>query len=224
MIDTGERAAVTAVEDYLRCDPNLAWFVRRNFHLRVHPDEEVTAQMHLLNLDPAAVRWIIQIHLHFDHVGGLGFFPRVQVLVARRELWPPPRGAAPCLWPSWYRPREIEYRRERLGSFAERWTLTQAGDVHLVPTPGHTAGHQSVILEDGDGATLWCFAGDAVFNEQQVWHGEIRGIVQDRATARRSTTMLRQLLLNAPTILLPSHDPHARERFAQRQIAQQPAG
>lgn len=43
LIDTGERAAVTDVEDYLRCDPSLAWFVRRNFHLRVHPDEEVTA-------------------------------------------------------------------------------------------------------------------------------------------------------------------------------------
>jgi N-acyl homoserine lactone hydrolase len=219
LIDTGERAEASAVEDYLACDPQLAWFVSRNFCLRVQPEEEVIAQMQRLNLDPAAVRWIIQTHLHFDHVGGLGFFPNAQVVVAKREIDRPPRGSAPCLWPSWYRPHAVEYQRAPLGPFAERWTLTRAGDLHLVPTPGHTQGHQSVILDDGDGATYWCFAGDAAFDERQVWQSEIAGIVHDRAASRRSMTTLRRLMQETPTIFLPTHDPQARVRFAQRQLA-----
>lgn len=75
VIDAGERSAASEPETYLACNPELRWFVSRNFGLLVRPEEEIERQMQQLNLDPAAVRWLVQTHLHFDHVGGLGGVP-----------------------------------------------------------------------------------------------------------------------------------------------------
>ena len=41
--------------------------------------------------------------------------------------------------------------------------LTLSGDIHLVPTPGHSSGHLSVILVKGDLSIV--FAGDASYSE-----------------------------------------------------------
>jgi glyoxylase-like metal-dependent hydrolase (beta-lactamase superfamily II) len=76
-----------------------------------------------------------------------------------------------------------------------------------------------VLLDDGDGQTYWCFAGDAAFTEQQIWRGELAGIVQDAVATRRSSATLRRLMEATPTIFLPSHDPESPARLKARQVA-----
>lgn len=215
LIDAGEVPAASAPETYLAASPDLRWFVGRNFRVLVRPHEDVAAQMRGLGLDPADVRWLVQTHLHFDHVGGLRFFPQAEVLVGRREFEHPPRGAAPALWPAWYRPRPVEYRRDQVGPFGRHFRLTRAGDVWLTPTPGHTLGHQSVVLEGGE--VRYVFAGDAAFSEEALLRDEMPGIVHDVGLTRETNRRLTRWLREEPSVFLPSHDPGATARLARRQ-------
>jgi hypothetical protein len=93
-------------------------------------------------------------------------------------------------------------------------TLTIAGDVHLLPTPGHTPGHFSVALEDDD--TVFFFAGDASYTEQLMVDGVLDGVTTDVAGGRDSIARIQELVATRPTVYLPTHDPVAPTRLAAR--------
>ena len=113
---------------------------------------------------PADVAWVINTHLHFDHAGGNTYrnaggevgvsFPRARYVVQRGELEFArrlnERTAAS------YLPRNFD---------AVPFSLVN-GETELLPgirclpTPGHTPGHQSVLVESG-GERL-CFLADVV--------------------------------------------------------------
>jgi glyoxylase-like metal-dependent hydrolase (beta-lactamase superfamily II) len=90
--------------------------------------------------------------------------------------------------------------------------VTRAGDVRLVPTPGHSRGHQSVLVRT-PGLTV-CLAGDATFDAGQLGSGRLAGICEDPGAAARSVALLRELVADRPTVYLPSHDPDAARRLA----------
>ena len=54
----------------------------------------------------------------------------------------------PNRWPSWFSPVPLNLAPEAFGPFATSRRLTAAGDVIAVGTPGHTANHLSVLVED----------------------------------------------------------------------------
>ncbi|MER8233972.1 MBL fold metallo-hydrolase [Streptomyces sp. NPDC101490] len=98
---------------------------------------------HPLTVPPSAVSLLVNCHLHFDHIGGNQRFPGVPALVQRTEL-----AAA----------RTDGYT---IGSLLPgvRWTEIDgeheiAPGVRIVPTPGHTEGHQSLVLDHGDRLTV----------------------------------------------------------------------
>ena len=94
--------------------------------------------------------------------------------------------------------------------------LTRAGDVRLLPTPGHTNGHLAVVL--GDGETTYFFAGDAAFSETQLLEGEVAGINQDVVATRDTLVRIRELTRRQPVVFLPTHDPASLARLAAKQI------
>jgi glyoxylase-like metal-dependent hydrolase (beta-lactamase superfamily II) len=77
------------------------------------------------------------------------------------------------------------------GPFAASRRLTAAGDVVAVATPGHTADHVSVVVEDQE--TTYFLAG---------------------ATLRA----ISQFAKDRPTVYLPTHDPESAVRLAGRRL------
>ncbi len=94
---------------------------------------------------PEDVVVVANCHLHVDHAGGNPDLPGRPVLVQRAEL---------------ELARTPDHTFRHLVDFpgADHRVLDGTAEiapgVHLVPTPGHTAGHQSVLVEAEEGGVL----------------------------------------------------------------------
>jgi glyoxylase-like metal-dependent hydrolase (beta-lactamase superfamily II) len=85
-------------------------------------------------IDPAEIGQVVLTHLHTDHIGWCvgGLFPHASVLLQRNEL-------------DWITPRLRELLpHDRLAPLDGDSQL--ASGVKVVATPGHTPGHQSVLV------------------------------------------------------------------------------
>ena len=90
------------------------------------------------------VRLAANCHLHFDHCGGNPMLTQVPVFVQGTELDTARRV------PDYTLPELIEGNRfERVSGQVE-----VLPGVSLMPTPGHTAGHQSLIVRQKDGVVI----------------------------------------------------------------------
>ncbi|MGH2955723.1 MAG: N-acyl homoserine lactonase family protein [Solirubrobacterales bacterium] len=189
----------------------------------VDESEEAGPAMRRLGLDPSDVRWVVMTHLHTDHAGGLGHFPESEFLVSRIELKAASgtlgrmRGFLPNRWPVWFHPREVDFPEEPLGPFPQSLALTDAGDVHLVSTPGHTAGHLSVVVQEEEAALF--FAGDTSYSEELMLRGAVDGVSPDASASAATLERIQEFASERPTVYLPAHDPASAERLAAREAA-----
>ena len=156
-------------------------------------------------------------HLHTDHAGGLHHFPKVEILVSRTEYQQATgmagliRGYLPNRWPTWFAPHLIDFAPETFGSFSSSYSLTQAGDVVLVPTMGHTARHLSVITKDGNESIF--LEGDTSYTQQLLLDGVVDGVSESDEVAQQTIQRIQNYLHSILTIYLPSHDPEAVTRL-----------
>ena len=84
--------------------------------------------------------------------------------------------------------------------------------MRLVPTPGHTKGHMSVVVDRG--ADLGLIAGDAGYSEAALVNGIVDGVAQDIRKHRDSTRRRRELCLRRPVITQFAHDPGSTHRLS----------
>jgi N-acyl homoserine lactone hydrolase len=103
------------------------------------------------DLSPADVRIVINSHLHFDHCGQNAVFKHAPFYIQRREL---DRARGDGRTTQWF--DFAGARFELVDGDAEI-----ADGVRVVATPGHTSGHQCVIVDTADGAGV--MIGDAAY-------------------------------------------------------------
>jgi N-acyl homoserine lactone hydrolase len=127
------------------------------------------------DLSPADVRIVINSHLHFDHCGQNAVFKHAPFYIQRSEL---------------DRARSEKSDVSEWFDFAgARFELVDgdaqiAEGVRVVATPGHTVGHQSVIVDTPDGGAV--MIGDAAYTAdiyQQADNADLskwRGQFSDR--------------------------------------------
>jgi N-acyl homoserine lactone hydrolase len=216
VVDTGETARASQPGHFPAWHPYFRFAVRA----RVAPEEEIGPQLKRLGFSPSDVRLVVLTHLHTDHAGGLDHFPDSEILVTREELafasgtLGRVRGYLPDRWPTWLQPTLVDFEHRPFGPFARSLALTRAADVTLLPTPGHTPGHLSVAVRDGDRVIL--LAGDVSYTEGLLLEDVPDGVTTDVAGARRAMALVRELAAAEPVVYLPSHDPQAVARLQER--------
>jgi N-acyl homoserine lactone hydrolase len=216
VIDTGDTAHTSEPGYFPWWHPYYKLGVR----LMVHPEDEIGPQMHALGIAPTDVRWVVMTHLHTDHAGGLHHFPKAAILVSRAEhqvasgFRGQVNGYLPQHWPTWFAPQLIDFAPEPFGPFPSSYSLTNAGDVHLVPTPGHTFGHLSVIVQEDEHALF--FAGDTSYTQQLMLEQAVDGVTSYEALYQQTSRQIRTYVQSTPTIYLPSHDPEGAHRLTNR--------
>jgi glyoxylase-like metal-dependent hydrolase (beta-lactamase superfamily II) len=131
-------------------------------------DRSIERNLAELGVEPDSIDLVIMSHLHFDHSGGTTrrhadavepVFRRAQHVVQARE------------WYDATHPHErnrASYLEENLLPIEAAGLLHKvdgevevAPGVRVLPTPGHTAGHQSVLISDGQGHHV-VFFGDVI--------------------------------------------------------------
>lgn len=111
-----------------------------------------------IGLSPADITLVINTHLHFDHCGQNAVFRHAPFYVQRAEL---DRAR-----------RESPHLSDWFDFMGARFELLD-GDAEILPglsviaTPGHTAGHQSVLVQTGDGFPE-LLIGDAAYKPPQL--------------------------------------------------------
>jgi N-acyl homoserine lactone hydrolase len=218
VVDTGEDARASQPGYFARWHPGL-----RSFRESVEPQQEIGPQLERLGIRPSDVRWVVLTHLHTDHAGGLHHFPGNEVLVTRAELefasgFPGRmRGyVANQQWPTWFRPTLVELEPEPFGPFPQSLRLTRAGDVTLVPLPGHTPGQIGVLIDESDRMVL--LAGDSSYNEDLMLRGKPDGVGADDDAERLTHQRIRSFAAAHPTVYLVAHDPDTGARLSERRL------
>jgi glyoxylase-like metal-dependent hydrolase (beta-lactamase superfamily II) len=124
----------------------------------------IVAALETAGFLPETVDVVAMSHLHFDHAGGLlrangeRAFPHATI-VAQKAEWEVALGENPRLVASYVQP-ELE--------LVKSWGVQGQVDgeheimpgVTVVPTGGHSAGHQVIIVRGGDGGRTLAFFGD----------------------------------------------------------------
>ena len=139
---------------------------------------------------------LVNCHLHVDHAGQNGHVPGVPIYVQPTE---------------WETAHTTDYTVLEWIDFPGARYVQIAGDhelfdgIRVIPTPGHTRGHQSLVVETDGGVTI--LAGQAVYGagewagEPDAWEGRSRA--WDQAEYDRSVERLRRF---EPTTVWFGHD------------------
>lgn len=218
VVDTGETAKITQPGYFPGWNPYFKWNVRMN----IPPEQEIGPQLHALGIASADVKKVVLTHLHTDHAGGMAAFPQSEFFISEPDYrdaytWRGPvNGYLTRHWPSWLKPTLIHFApTEVLRPFPQAYALTQKQDVWVLPTPGHTPAHVSVVVQDGDD---WVFlAGDTTYSQQALVQQQVDGISLHPPTTLHTIQQILGLAHSHHLVYLPSHDPQSGLRLEKRQ-------
>jgi len=181
-------------------------------------DRSVEHALREVGLSPDDIDFVVMTHLHFDHSGGATrysttgsglapVFKRARHVVQRKE------------WKDAVKPHErnrASYLQENIAPLAEGggerlWLVDGETEivpgVRVVPTPGHTPGHQSVLIGAWDpDAPKALFLGDVVPTAVHVKIPWVMGYDMDPAGTVETKRALFTRALQEDWLLLWGHD------------------
>ncbi|MCD6015092.1 MAG: beta-lactamase domain protein [Solirubrobacterales bacterium] len=220
LVDTGLHPSVAS-----RPAENMGRLVANFARPTLEPGKDLPSQLRGRGVDPKSIGLVVMTHLHFDHASAMSEFPGATFLLTEAE-WiaattdgrPFLRGYRPVHYDYAFEYRTLSYDSARVSSyssFGRTFDLFGDGSVRLASTPGHSAGHQSVIcrLRDRD----LVIAGDAIYTIGQLDDAPEPPRPLDRHTWRRSVQELRLFAGHYPqAVIIPGHDPEHWETLETR--------
>jgi N-acyl homoserine lactone hydrolase len=203
IVDTGENAATRG------------HFISQAL-FEISPEEEIGAQLDRLGIAKKDISKVVMTHLHGDHMDGLKDFQNTPIWVSEREFKLSPSANARFFSKRGLQnPTLINFNPERFGTFDSSLALTNDGTVFAIPTPGHTAGHLSVVVVEG--GIHYVIAGDATYNERALINQTLEGPSLEIGLHRQTLQQIMDYVKRYPTVYLPSHDPASAHRLEAKQ-------
>lgn len=154
------------------------------FGLQWFEGQEIAARLRSIDVDPASIDWVINSHLHIDHCGGNASLPNATMIVQSRELAAAQAVEEPGLYEA------VDYDTgQPVRAIDGELDLFGDGSVRIVPTYGHTPGHQSVIVTLPSGREI-LLAADCCYTERNLDLMVLQKAVVDREAGLKTMGFL----------------------------------
>tara|TARA_R110002126_G_C10490973_1_gene504685 strand:+ start:81423 stop:82358 length:936 start_codon:yes stop_codon:yes gene_type:complete len=171
-------------------------------------------QCRLVGVEPNDVRYVLQSHLHLDHTGAIGHFPKAQHIVQRAEY-------EYAFNPQWFAEGayiRADFDRPGLdwkflgGEYSDNFDLFGDGTIRTIFTPGHSTGHMSFLITlPNTGPVLLTI--DAAYTLDHWNNKALPGLVVSSSDAANSVAKLRRIADDTNAMLVTGHDPDNWETF-----------
>ncbi len=182
-------------------------------------DRSIVDALREIGVDPMSIDYVILTHLHFDHAGGtttttesgevIPVFPRAKHILQTREL------TAARARHERNRASYLPENFEPLATNNLLWLVDGETEIlpgiSVVPTPGHTPGHQSVLLGTGNERAM--FLGDVIPTSVHIPLPYVMGYDLDVEATLASKKAIYDFASNG-CLLLFGHDQHHGTRLA----------
>lgn len=212
LVDTGLHPSIATDGE-----ENFGRMAARFGHPALEAGTDVPAQLRKRGLDPSEIPIVVMTHMHIDHTSAISELPNSTFVVSEVEWEAATVGPKPLL-NGYRRPhfdyafdyRTVDFDRggvDSYASFGRCFDLFGDGSIRLAYTPGHSAGHMSLIchLKERD----FVIGGDAVYTEAQLdGSAPLAPRPFDAHNYRRSIQELKLFKREYPgAIVTPGHDP-----------------
>jgi N-acyl homoserine lactone hydrolase len=184
--DTGIPDAIAAMPDGQAPDDPRAIYWRR--------PKTLASQLESVGVKPPEIKYLAISHTHPDHIGNVELFPQAMLLVQKAEYeWPNPLGVGR------FKPEHPVTKLE--GDY----DVFGDGSVTIIATPGHTPGHQSLLVKlPKTGAVL--LSGDAVHFKDNWDNRRVPSINTDKDKTLASMQRMAEVLAKEKAQLWINHD------------------
>ena len=193
---------------------------------RLEPGEDAPSQLRKRGIDPGELPVVIMTHLHIDHTSAISEFPNSTFVFSETEWQAAAHGSQPMA--NGYRRSHFDYAFDyrtvdfdrggidSYASFGRTFDLFGDGSVRLAFTPGHSAGHISVIVRLAQ--RDFVIGGDTTYTRGQLeGSSPLPPRPFDAHNFKRSLQELRLFHKQFPdAVITPGHDPDFYPRLEPR--------
>jgi len=183
-------------------DPKATWKgLLKLFRPNITPADNIVNRLKEIGLSPDDIDYVIQSHLHFDHAGGVRFFPRSKIMVHRDEYRfahnadPYAKGG--------YLLKDFDYPDLH-------WEFID-GDRQLVPgvtiilAHGHTPGVLSLVVDLPEEGTI-VLANDCIGLQENLDKMILSGVCWNPGLAYQAILRLKAIADRSRGRIWPNHD------------------
>jgi N-acyl homoserine lactone hydrolase len=165
-----------------------------NGALHMKRAKTLASQLDALGVKPADIKGMAISHTHPDHVGNIELFPQTMLYVQKAEYDWPGEGGAPRFKPE-HPVTKLEGDHDVFGD----------GSVVILSTPGHTPGHQSLLVKlPKIGAVV--LSGDAVHFKDNWDNRRVPGMNFNKEETLASMQKIADTLAKEHAQLWINHD------------------
>ena len=160
-----------------------------------HLDKSLVEQFAAIGLKPGDIGRVAISHTHGDHIGNVGLFPNATILMQRAEYtWihsaDGPNANVNQLMAL---ARNLLGRPKNLQLLDGDSDVFADGSVTLIATPGHTPGHQSLLIHLRNSGFIM-LSGDVAHSEENFTRDIVPSLNTNKVESVTSMEKVRQLL------------------------------
>jgi N-acyl homoserine lactone hydrolase len=172
-----------------------------------HLDKSLTDQLAEIGLKPADIGRVAISHTHGDHIGNMGLFPQSTVVMQRAEYsWiHSPNGPNDNVNELMALARKLLGTPKKLQLIDGDTDVFGDGSVTLVSTPGHTPGHQSLLVHLKNSGFI-VLSGDVVHLGENFENNIVPSLNTNKAESIASMDKVRRLMATYKATLFINHD------------------
>jgi N-acyl homoserine lactone hydrolase len=172
-----------------------------------HLDKTLTDQLAEIGLKPRDIARVAISHTHGDHIGNVGLFPNSTILMQQAEYsWiNSPDGPNDNVNQLMALARKLLGAPKNLQLIDGDTDVFGDGSVTLVSTPGHTPGHQSLLVHLKNSGFI-ILSGDVVHLQENFEKNRVPSLNTNNAESIASMQKIRQMIAMYKATLFINHD------------------